>query len=151
MTSAALYTALGGTLERHADGWRWRGGAKEPRVRDVLLSELAPNFRCTNRGGDTYVEIPHDWDAGKYWPGQRQDPDAVHAIRDLLQSAAAVRAPIYAEGLAEALDDHRLSKHGWLIPIAQWDAVMREHAGCWWDKREEHDILARARALGYTP
>lgn len=145
----AIHTTLGGALERRAGGWYWRDGTREPRVRDMLLNELAPNFRCTNRGGSTYVEIPHDWDAAKYWPGQRQDPDAAHAVRELLQSPAAERAAIYAEGLAELLDDHRLAKHGWLVPIEQWDAVMLEPVGCWWDKSEEDDILARARALGW--
>lgn len=146
---STIYATLGGTLERREDGWYWRGGSREPRARDMLLNELAPNFRCTNRGGTTYVEIPHDWDAAQHWPSGQQDPDAAHAIRELLQSSAAIRAPIYAEGLAEALDDHRLTKHGWLLPISQWDAVMREHIGCWWDKREEADMFARARALGW--
>jgi len=148
--SAAIHTALGGTLYRRIDGWYWSDGSSEPRVRDMLLDELAPNLRCTRRGDTTYVEVPHDWDAARYWPGGRQDTDAAHAIRELLQSPVAVRAPIYVEGLAEALDDHRIIKHGWLIPIEQWDVVMREHVGCWWDDGDEADILARARDLGYT-
>lgn len=142
-------TALGGTLERRDDGWNWRDGIREPRVRDMLLNELTPNFRCTQHAGGTHVEIPHDWDALKYWPAGQQDPDAANAIRELVQSSAAIEAPSYAEGLAEMLDDHRLAKHGWLVPIEQWDAVMRELIGCWWEKRDEEEILARARALGW--
>ena len=43
----------------------------------------------------------------------------------------------------EALDDHRLQVDGFLVDVAQWDAVMREPCGVWWDKTDEADILAR--------
>lgn len=146
---SALYTALGGTLERRDDGWYWSDGIREPRATDMLLSHLAPNFRCMTIRDQTHVEVPHDWTADKYWPQRRIDPDVARGIRELLQSRATVHAPIYAEGLAEALDDHRLTKHGWHVPIESWDVVMREHAGCWWDRAEEEAILSKARELGW--
>ena len=146
--SAPLSTTLGGALQRYPDGWRWSDGTPEPRVRDMSLSDVAPNFRCCNRGGITYVEIPAGWRQARYWPGGRIDTQAAQAIESLLAECGE-HAPIYAEGLAEALDDHRLTTHGWLVDVAQWDAVMREPCGVWWDKAHEAEILARARDGGW--
>lgn len=147
--SAPLSITLGGTLQRYADGWRWSDGTPEPRVRDMLFSHNAPNFRCCNRGGVTYVEIPARWREPRYWPGGRVDTQAANEIDALLREAGK-RSPIYLEGLAEALDDHRITGDGWMVDVAQWDAVMREPCGCWWDKEHEADILARARSLGWA-
>lgn len=144
---APLSTALGGALQRRTDGWYWSDGAQEPRVRDMLLSEVAPNFRCCNCGGITYVEIPARWRDARYWPGGRIDTQAAQEIDTLLREAG-TRSAIYLEGLAEALDDHRLTGEGWLVDVAQWDAVMREQCGVWWDYEHEADIYARAAALG---
>lgn len=144
--SAPLSTTLGGTLQRYPDGWRWSDGTAEPRVREMMLSDIAPNFRCCARGGLTYVEIPARWRNARYWPGGRIDTQAATEIESLLREAG-TRAPIYAEGIAEMLDDHRITADGWLVDVAQWDAVMREPCGCWWDKEHEADILARAEAL----
>lgn len=142
---AALATALSGALERHADGWYWNDGTPEPRVRDMLLSDVAPNFRCqTYGGGRTYVEIPARWRDARYWPNGRIDTQSASEIEALIREAGR-RAPIYAEGLAEAFDDHRLRVDGCIVDAAQWDAVMREPCGCWWDKVHEAGILARAR------
>lgn len=124
----AIYRALNGTLERREDGWYWRDGTKEPRVRDMLLNRLAPNFRCKTRGHLAYVEVPRDWQAAKYWPDGIQAPAALQAIRKLLRSSA---------------------KEGRLIPKSQWDAAMCKHCGCWWDAKDQDDIFARARALGW--
>ena len=146
--AAPLSTTLGGTLQRHPQGWCWSDGTPEPRVRDMLLSHLAPNFRCCDRGGITYVEIPARWRDARYWPGGQIDASAAQEIDALLRECGQ-RSAIYLEGLAEALDDHRLTGEGWRVDIAQWEAVMREPVGCWWDKREEADILPRARALGW--
>lgn len=147
----AINTTLGGTLERREDGWYWKDGTKEPRVRDMRLRDLAPNFRCINRGGKTMVEVPHDWTNERHWPNRQIDKDVLAGMRELLQHRSAEAGEVFAEGLAELLDDHRLSKPGWLVPIEAWDAVMNEHCGCWWDMREQDDILARAKTLGYTP
>lgn len=141
MPDTVLHTALSGALERHPDGWRWKDGTPEPRARDMLLQEVAPNFRCCAG----MVEIPWNWREARFWPAGRIDTQAAQEIENLIQEGGR-KAGIYAEGLAEALDDHRLTKHGYVIPIALWDAVMREHCGCWWDSEHEADILARARS-----
>lgn len=55
-------TALAGALQRRLlGGWYWRSGDAEPRVRDLTLRQLAPNFRCATYGDKTCVEIPAGW------------------------------------------------------------------------------------------
>lgn len=143
-------TALGGALRRLWDGWHWADGEVAPMVRDMPLSAVAPNFRVVTCGGQgTVVDIPHDWPAPKYWPGNMPDPDAVTAIEALLAEAGRPAA-VYAEGLAEPLDNHRLKKHGHHIPVAMWDAVMADPIGAQWDRADEAAILSRARALGWS-
>lgn len=144
-------TALGGALIRHTDGWRWSDGSTEPRVRDMSLADISPSFRCITTGSGTYVEIPHDWTDSRYWPRGHVDEDSRVAIQGLIRDGSAKPGPIYAEGLSEALDSHRLAKHGYLLPISVWDTVMGEVCGAWWDKDEEADILARAEALRNLP
>jgi hypothetical protein len=142
--------ALGGAIERRADGWYWRTGVVEPRVRDMPMRWLAPNLRCTTYAGRrTYVEIPASWRQPRYWPDRRVDQDVAAAIEQLIAECGK-RSPIYAEGLAEPLDDHRLSIDGYRVDVAQWDAVMCEPIGACWDGADEAEILARARELGWT-
>ena len=135
-----ISVALGGALERFADGWRWSDGMPEPRVRDMLLADIAPNFRVVSGK----VEIPARWREARYWPNGRIDTQAAEEIAALIADAGR-RSPIYAEGLAERLDAPRLKVHGYVIDVAQWDEVMREPCGVWWDKQHEDEILERAR------
>ena len=132
-------TVLRGALRRAEYGlWEWADtGDPEPAVRDLTLADLAPSWRCTHRGGRTFVEVPADW--------QRDvaDPDVQEAVAELLQIAG-VYADIYAEGLAEALDLHRAVIPGWLVPVEAWDARMSEVVGAQWDRKDEQRILARA-------
>ena len=137
MTDTILSTTLGGALQRRPDGWYWRDGAKEPRVRDRLLNHLAPNFRVLKGR----VEIPRDWRAAKHWPGGRVDTEAAEAIARLL-SDVGNPASIYADGLAETLDEPRSHVHGHTVPVSQWDAAMLEQAGAEWDMEHQPDILA---------
>lgn len=139
-----ISTVLDGTLQRHADSWRWRDGAPEPRVRDMLVADNAPNFRVS-RG---MVEIPRDWRSSRYWPtGQgrhRVDPQAAEEITRLIQDIGQPGA-VYADAPDQA------THQGYLIPVAQWDAAMREPCGVWWDAQDEAAILDRAYALGWSP
>ena len=142
MTDTILSTTLGGALQRRPDGWYWRDGTPEPRVRDMLLNDIAPNFRV--QGGT--VEIPHDWRAPRHWPNGRIDNDAAEAIGRLIGDLGKPGA-IYADGLAEALDEPLAHVHGHTVPIAHWDAAIREPCGTWWDREHEADILDTARRL----
>lgn len=146
----AIDTALGGTLRRMSDGqYQWSDGAAEPRVRALLLSEVAPNFRCTTFGDRRcYVEVPADWRARRYWPDGRVDTQAASAIAEALAEGG-TPAAIYAEGIAEMIDDHRLQKRGYWLPVELWDAALLEACGVSWPREHEADILARARALGW--
>lgn len=138
-------SVLDGALSRWSDGWRWRDGTPEPRVRDLTLREVAPNLRCTTYGdGRCYVEVPATWRAARWWHGGRIDTEAAAAIAELIRDCGEPRA-IYADGLAELCDDHRLTVRGWLVPIEQWDAALLEPCGASWDREHESDILARAR------
>lgn len=142
----ALCTALDGTLQRYPTGWRWSDGKDAPELRDMMLQDIAPNFRCSGGMG----EIPHNWRNKRYWANERVDVGAANAIQELID-AVGQRRSIYAEGLAEALDDHRATIRGWVVPIPQWDAAMRTGiVGCWWDKSDEPAILDRARRLGWS-
>lgn len=139
-----LMSTLAGALVLGSDGgWRWRDGAPEPRVSTLRLRDIAPNFRCITFGnGRTYVEIPHRW--------QRDvtDPDVRAAIRELVQDRGRP-ADIFAEAGAVALDDHRVTQKGYLVPVDDWDVVMQEPCGATWDKKDEEAIFERARALGW--
>ena len=142
MTDTILSTTLGGALQRRPDGWYWRDGTPEPRVRDMLLNDIAPNFRVMGSA----VEIPHDWRAPRHWPQGRVDNDAAEAIGRLV-SDLGKPGPIYADGLAETLDEPASRVQGYTLPIAHWDAAMREPCGTWWDREHEADILAMAARL----
>lgn len=143
-----LSTALGGALARRPDGWYWSDGTPEARVRDMSLADIAPNFRCCTVAGVTFVEIPRRWRDARYWHGGRVDADAVRAIAGLLDEGGE-RCAIYAEGWAERIDEHRLTVEGYRVPLALWDAAMREPCGVWWDKADEAALIDRARALGW--
>jgi hypothetical protein len=137
-------TALGGSLTRTPEGWQWSDGTPEPRASDLRLRDIAPNFRCVPYGSGTCVEVPHNW---RDWPGAH-DPEVIQALRELLKDYGKPAA-IYAEGLAELTDMHQLTRHGHLVPLPAWDAAMAEPVGARWDKRDEPDILTKARALGW--
>jgi len=136
-------TALGGALVLADAGWQWHDGTPGPRVRTLRLRDLAPNWRCQTYGnGACYVEIP----AG--WRHLVRDPDVRAVVAELIRDAGR-SAQIFADGLAEIIDDHRLTMPGTLVPVAAWDALMTEPCGVSWDRADEPAILARARALGW--
>lgn len=128
--------ALSGALVRLDSGaWQWSDGTPEPRVRDMTIGSLAPSFRCRTYGdGSCYVELPSNW--------RRlvSDNDASAAIASLVRDAKSAR--IFAE--PSRPDGVAGSRAGYLLPIAAWDAAMAAVVGCWWDKDQESDILARA-------
>jgi hypothetical protein len=138
----AVYTVLRGALRRAEYGlWEWTDtGDPEPAVRDLTLADLAPSWRCTRRGGRTFVEIPGDWERDV------QDADVRQAVRELLQTSG-VCAEIYAEGLAELLGCHRTTVPGWLVPAESWNARMSEVVGAQWQRADEPRILARAEQV----
>lgn len=142
---SAPMTALGGALVRDPDTatWRWSDGTPAHEVVDLTLRDVAPNFRCATYGSGCVVEIPRRWRSAGHWPRGVVDPDAAEAIDRLLR-VHGQPARIYAEGLAEMRDDHRLTRDGYVVPIDAWDAAMLQVCGASWAKADEAAILARA-------
>lgn len=133
-------TCLGGTLRRvDQNQWEWIDGTPEPRVRDLLRNDLAPNFRVIGgRNGD--VEIPRNW------RDYVDDPAIEMAIEWLIKEHGRP-ADIFGEGIAEALDEHRVFVRGYRVPVKAWDEVMKVPTGAQWDIEHEEDILQRADML----
>lgn len=140
-----MSTAFAGRLRRLGpDTWAWADGTPEPRVRDLWLRDVAPNWRVIADGsGRSFVEVP------LWWRDLVRDPDVARAIAGLLVGSEPTR--IYAEGVAEALDDHRRTVRGYRIPLEAWDERMSEVVGASWDRADEAAILARAASIEDSP
>jgi hypothetical protein len=114
-------TAFGGALLRTEDGWYWRDGRCEPRVRDLLATEvyLYPRLRSVLPDGTVrpVVELP---------PGAT---DEEPALRDLVRQAGDRCVP--SRDRPGALE----------LPEALWDAWAEEAV-------DEPELLALARSLG---
>lgn len=143
-----LYTVFAGALLRYKDGWRWRDGHPEPRVRDMLLRDVAPAFRFARYGTRICVEIPAAWRDARYWPENRVDPRAAAIIEALLRGHGE-RMAISGDGLEALLGKQPQKIDGWIVALARWEATMSALCGASWDKRDEGAILARACALGW--
>jgi hypothetical protein len=132
-------TALGGALRRVApDVWVWSDtGERELRVTDLKLLDLAPAYRVIARGKVRLVEIP------ELWRKDVSDPDVEEALTRLLAEHGRP-ADIYAEGLAELLDDHRARSRGFVVPLEAWEREMSRVVGASWDLADEEAIMARA-------
>ena len=91
----------------------------------MSLSDVAPNFRCTNGpDGTTYVEVPHAY--ARYM--QQGLPDGVldairRTIDALCRKSAGSRAAVIYD---ESADDGRGMVPGWLVPLAEWEQAMRQ-------------------------
>jgi hypothetical protein len=140
-----MTSAFAGRLRRLGpDSWAWADGTPEPRVRDLRLRDLAPNWRVVAFGdGRRFVEVPI------FWRDLVRDPDVRRAVADLVRVEPETR--IYAEGVAEAIDDHRRSMRGCLVPLDRWDDRMAEVVGAAWDRADEPAIVAKAASIEDTP
>ncbi len=143
-----LYTVFGGALLRYTDGWRWRDGQSEPRVRDILLLDVAPAFRFARYGTRICVEIPATWRDAQHWPDNRVDPRVATIIEALLRDPGE-RMTISGAGLETLLGKQPRKIDGWIVDLDRWEAAMSEVCGASWDGRHDDAILARARALGW--
>ena len=119
-------TAMGGLLTRTDDGWRWRDGRPEPRVRDLTASEAFQLPRVTYpdpaRPGERlrYVSISPR--------ALREDPD----LRDVLPRG---RPAPHEPGTYE-------------VPESDWDAWARTYVvGVLWDAADEEALFTLAESL----
>ena len=124
-------SAMGGLLVRQTDGWRWRDGAPEPRVRDLTAAQAfeLPRVRSidpTTAALTAYVSIPR----------AALDEDA-----DLLADVIAFAGP---RAIAVAGDRGPVE-----VPEEIWDAWASDRViGLGWEPADEAAILARAESLG---
>ena len=88
--------------------------------------ELLPNFRCTRRGNQTYVEIPAGYSkmsGGKPTTNDGPDAEAHRMLRRLIHDKGR-RADIFDEVRAEATGDHKADTHGALVPLDDFEMVL---------------------------
>jgi hypothetical protein len=122
---------MGGLLVRQPDGWRWRDGSPEPRVRDLTAAQAFefPRVRSLDPSNDTltaYVSITRE----------ALDEDA-----DLLADVIAFAGPraITVGGARGTVE----------VPEEVWDAWASDRViGLGWEPSDEAAILARAESLG---
>lgn len=134
-------TELDGTLRRGDGGWYWIDGTFEPRVRDLLLEELAPDWRCVRRGRHAWVEIPTEWRMSV------RDPELTRAVTELVRQYAQI-GPIRDQGAASSVGDRGQLRSGYRVPIDAWRIVMQQPCGAVWETSDDRAIRAIARALG---
>ncbi len=124
-------SAMGGLLVRQADGWRWRDGSLEPRVRDLTAAQAFefPRVRSVDPTSGTitaYVSISR----------AALDEDA-----DLLADVIAFAGP-----RAIAVGGPRGTVE---VPEEVWDVWASDRViGLGWEPSDEAAILARAESLG---
>lgn len=123
-------TAMGGLLTRTPDGWRWRDGSEEPRVRDLTAAEAFQFPRVVypdpaRPGERTYwVSVP--------LAAVDEEPDLQEMLRHV---GAAARPSAYDPGHVE-------------VPEDAWDEWSVGHViGVLWDAADEADLIATAEAL----
>lgn len=132
-------TELDGALRRGDGGWYWADGRFEPRVRDLWLEELAPDWRCVRRGTHTWVEIPTEWRTRVH------HPELTRAVTELVRQYADI-GPIRDQGAATAVGERGQWRSGYRVPLEPWLVIMRQPCGATWDSGDDADIRARARS-----
>lgn len=132
-------TELDGALRRGDGGWYWADGQPEPRVRDLLLEELAPDWRCVRRGHQAWVEIPTEWRTRVH------DPELTRAVTELVRQYADI-GPIRDQGAAAAVGERGQWRSGYRVPLEAWRVIMRQPCGATWDPADDAGIRALARA-----
>jgi len=134
-------TALDGTLRRREDGWYWRDGRYEPRVRDRSLEELAPAWRAMRRGGLAWVEIPTQWRL------QIREPELVRAVTERVRDYATIGS-IHDDGATAVLGARGQFRSGYRVPMRAWRVIMGQPCGATWDADDDTEIRAIAARLG---
>lgn len=132
-------TDLDGALRRGDGGWYWADGTFEPRVRDLLLEELAPDWRCVRRGSCAWVEIPTEWRT------EVHDDELTRAVTELVRHYADI-GPIHDRGAAAAVGERGHARSGYRVPLEAWRVIMQQPCGATWDPTQDADIRAEAHA-----
>lgn len=122
---------MGGLLVRQPDGWRWRDGTPEPRIRDLTAAQAFefPRVRSIDPSTDAiapYVSITRE---------------ALDEDGDLLADVIAFAGPraITVGGPRGTVE----------VPEEVWEAWASDRViGLGWAPSDEQAILARAESLG---
>jgi hypothetical protein len=124
-------SAIGGLLVRQADGWRWRDGSPEPRVRDLTAAQAFEFPRVRSIDPATGAVTPY-----------------VSITREALDEDADLLGDVIAFAGSRAL--HVGGPRGTVeVPEEIWDAWASDRViGLGWNPSDEADILARAESLG---
>jgi len=136
-------TELNGALRRDSRGWYWADGEREPRVRDLLLEEIAPDWRCVRRGRLAWVEIPTDWRSTVV------HDELVRAVTELVRDYASI-GPIDDIGAAANVGRRGHRRSGYRVPLQMWQMIMTQPVGATWDTSNDEAIRQRARRLGFV-
>lgn len=132
-----------GALRRDHRGWYWADGERESRVRDLLLADLAPEWRCVRRGQLAWVEIPTDWRSSV------THDELVRAVTELVRDYASI-GPIDDIGAVSAVGRRGQRRSGYRVPLQIWQMIMAQPVGATWDALDDEAIRERARELGYA-
>jgi hypothetical protein len=120
-----LFTALNGALERRPEGWFWRSGDPEPRVRDA--DPLRHFDLATTRSAQDVCWV--------YVPPAIAANEA--ALRWIWQA--------WCEGLYEIGDSPPDEKPAIRVPLADWNLRWSSAvAGAEWEPRDDEAIRRRA-------
>lgn len=133
---------LGGTLRRGRAGWYWCDDTFEPRVRDLYLEELAPDWRCVRRGEYAWIEIPTDWRF------HIQDDELERAVTELVRDYATIGS-IRDDSAAQRVGSRGQLRSGYRVPLRAWRLIMRQPIGATWNASDDAAIRTRARELGF--
>lgn len=122
-----MLSAMGGTLVRHPDGWRWRDGRPEPRVYDVTALQAFQFPKVTRAEPDApggraqYLAIPR--------AAAQEEPELREAIA---MAGARARRPEDDPGVIE-------------LPVSLWEPwASAQVIGLRWDAADEEDLLREA-------
>ncbi len=136
-------TELNGALRRNSRGWYWRDGEHEPRARDLLLEEIAPEWRRVRRGRLEWIEIPTDWRTTV------EHDELIRAVTEMVRDYASI-GPIDDVGAATAVGRRGHRRSGYRVPLQIWQMIMTQPIGATWEALDHEAILLRARELGYA-
>ena len=131
-------TDLDGALRRGEGGWYWADGRFEPRVRDLLLEELAPDWRCVRRGRRAWIEVPTEWRT------QIRHPELTRAVTELVRHYGQIGS-IRDGGAAKAVGERGHARSGYRVPLEAWRVIMCQPCGATWDPANDAEIRAIAR------
>jgi hypothetical protein len=91
----------------------------------LVLIDEEPDYLSVAPDGSFRSRTRYLDEATGQWVSETEVIDSPAELVELYNPA-----DIYAEGLAELLDDHRARSRGYVVPIETWDEAMSRVVGC---------------------